>query len=86
VSEYISIIDLANDERIFIDGKPRDHRAIITLLKRRFKIIPVLAYFPDSKYKGKAVSAITRDQAEEIIRKLNSVEVVQPDTEQKPND
>ena len=73
-TEFISVSDLAKDERIAIDGKARDHRALLALLRRRFKLTPRKVRFP-GKHRGMLVAAITEEEAEAVVKSLTSVEV-----------
>ena len=72
--KFISVRALAQDERIFINGKPRHHLGLLALLRRRFKLTPTMVRIP-GLHKGMLVAAITEKEAEAVVKSLTSVEV-----------
>jgi hypothetical protein len=76
--EYVAIVDLLKKEKLFLNGKPRNKSAFLRLLRERYKLNIQFVLFP-GKNKGRPLAAITKKEADEVIKKLTTTHVVTTD-------
>jgi hypothetical protein len=80
--EYISIVELLQNKDLWTkkegdDRKsPRQKPAFMRLLRERYKLKLRSVVFP-GKNNGRAVLAITKEEAKELIKKMTTVQVLE---------
>jgi hypothetical protein len=83
--KYIPVIELLEKVPMIDDaGKesPRNKSAFLALLRRRFKLNILMVTFP-GKFNGRAVAAITNEEAEMVKKALTKPHVVTDDASKK---
>jgi hypothetical protein len=72
--KYISILDLLQNKKLFLNGKPRSKSGFLRLLRDTYKVKIFMVRFPGMHH-GREVAAITQADADELIKKMTSPQV-----------
>ena len=81
--KYVSVIELLQNKKLFIEGKPRTKSGFIRLLRDRYQFNVLQVRFPGGLYGGRAVAALTQKDADALIESLTKVQVVSQDQSQE---
>lgn len=80
--KYVSIVELLKNKKLLIDGKPRSKSGFLRLLRQAFKFNILMVRFPGEN-NGRAVAAITQEDAKQLIEAMTKPQVVSQDQEEK---
>jgi hypothetical protein len=80
--KYISIVDLLEHKKLLIKGKSRSKSGFLRLLRQSYKFNILMVRFP-GKNNGRAVAAITQEDADRLIKAMTEPQVVSQDQEKK---
>ena len=80
--KYVSIVELLKREKLLIDGKQRSKSGFLRLLRQSYKFNILMVRFP-GKNNGRAVAAITQEDADRLIEAMTKPQVVSQDQEKK---
>ena len=73
--KYVSIVELLKHKKLLIKGKPRSKSGFLRLLRQSHKFNILMVRFP-GKNNGRAVAAITREDADKLIEAMTNPQVV----------
>jgi hypothetical protein len=76
--KYVSIVELLKQKKLLIKGKPRSKSGFLRLLRQSYKFNILMVRFP-GKNNGRAVAAITQDDADRLIEAMTEPQVVSSD-------
>jgi hypothetical protein len=77
--KYVSIVELLKHKKLLIDGKKeRSKSGFLRLLRQSYKFNILMVRFP-GKNNGRAVAAITQDDADRLIEAMTEPQVVSSD-------
>jgi hypothetical protein len=80
--KYVSIVELLKHKRLLIDGKQRSKSGFLRLLRQSYKFNILMVRFPGEN-NGRAVAAITQEDANRLIEAMTKPQVVSQDQEKK---
>jgi hypothetical protein len=81
--KYVSIVELLKHKKLLIDGKKqRSKSGFLRLLRESHKFNILMVRFP-GKNNGRAVAAITQEDADRLIKAMTEPQVVSQDQEKK---
>lgn len=80
--QYVSIVDLLKHKKLLIKGKPRSKSGFLRLLRQAYKFNILMVRFPGEN-NGRAVAAITQEDAKQLIEAMTKPQVVSQDQENK---
>jgi hypothetical protein len=80
--KYVSIVELLKREKLLIDGKQRSKSGFLRLLRQSYKFNILMVRFP-GKNNGRAVAAITREDADRLIKAMTKPQVVSQDQDKE---
>jgi len=73
--KYVAIVELLKHKKLLIKGKPRSKSGFLRLLRQSHKFNILMVRFP-GKNNGRAVAAITREDADKLIEAMTNPQVV----------
>jgi hypothetical protein len=79
--KYVSIVDLLKHKKLLIDGKQRSKSGFLRLLRLAYKFNILMVRFPGEN-NGRAVAAITQQDADRLIEAMSKPQVVSSDKEE----
>ena len=77
--KYVSIVELLKHKKLLIDGKQRSKSGFLRLLRQAYKFNILMVRFPGEN-NGRAVGAITQQDADRLIEAMTKPQVVSSDT------
>jgi hypothetical protein len=80
--KYVSIVDLLKHKKLLIDGKQRSKSGFLRLLRQSYKFNILMVRFPGEN-NGRAVAAITQEDANQLIEAMTKPQVVSQDHQEK---
>ena len=79
--KYVSIVELLKNKKLLIDGKQRSKSGFLRLLRQTYKLNILMVRFPGEN-NGRAVAAITQEDANRLIEAMTKPQVVSSDKEE----
>jgi hypothetical protein len=79
--KYVSIVELLKHKKLLISGKPRSKSGFLRLLREAYKFNILMVRFPGEN-NGRAVAAITQQDADKLIEAMTKPQVVSSDKEE----
>jgi hypothetical protein len=80
--KYVSIVELLKHKKLLIEGKKqRSKSGFLRLLRQSFKFNILMVRFPGEN-NGRAVAAITQQDADKLIEAMTKPQVVSSDKEE----
>jgi hypothetical protein len=80
--KYVSIVELLKHKKLLIDGKKqRSKSGFLRLLRQAYKFNILMVRFPGEN-NGRAVAAITQQDADKLIEAMTKPQVVSSDKEE----
>jgi len=80
--KYVSIVELLKHKKLLIKGKPRSKSGFLRLLRQSHKFNILMVRFP-GKNNGRAVAAITQEDADQLIKAMTEPQVVSQDQDKE---
>jgi hypothetical protein len=80
--KYVSIVELLKHKKLLIDGKQRSKSGFLRLLRQSYRFNILMVRFPGEN-NGRAVAAITQEDAKQLIEAMTKPQVVSQDQEKK---
>jgi hypothetical protein len=79
--KYVSIVELLKNKKLLINGKLRSKSGFLRLLRQTYKFNILMVRFPGEN-NGRAVAAITQEDAKRLIEAMTKPQVVSSDKEE----